>query len=238
MMNRIVKPAIILASIAFASSLLLSHVQKITYPRIVRQQKEKQQKALAVVLPGYLDIEKKSVIIDGKDFTFWKGTRTEEGRSLTGYAFITSSAGYSGDIQSMVGINGKGEILGLSILQQTETPGLGARCQEIASSETLFSTIFGDGASDRGETRPWFQIQFNDIDAFDSIKVLKIANWDSSMHDELRERNAVSAITGATITSRAVAKGVEKGIALLREALEKSGEGPKLNTKAGEEGSP
>lgn len=239
-MDKIIKPAVILAIVAFASSLLLSHVKKITYPSILKQQQEKQQQALAVVLPGYTDIEKKNVVVDGADFIYWQGSKQVDGGTTRGYAFITSRSGYSGDVESMVGVDEAGKILGLSVLLQTETPGLGARCQEIASSSTFFGAIgsfFTGKTQDSGDSLPWFQLQFNGLDTGSPMKVIKQGDWNPSMRDGLIEQNAISAITGATITSRTILGSVEDGVARLKKALESSADNEKTNEGTGQGGS-
>lgn len=222
-MDKIIKPAVVLAVVAFASSLLLSHVKKITYPNILRQQQEKQIQALAIVLPGYSDIEKKTVQIDGADFTFWQGSKNDDKTILKGYAFITSRTGFSGDVESMVGVDESGKILGISVLLQTETPGLGARCQEIASSNTFLGTLLGSSSGESEQTLPWFQLQFNGLDTRSPMKVVKQGDWNPSMRENLIGQNAISAITGATITSRTILKSVESGVVLLNKALESMG---------------
>ncbi len=217
-MNFVVKPAIILALVTLVSALVLSHIQRITYPNILKQQKEKQDRSLSLVLPGYTVGEKKEVEINGEDFNYWRGEKeTEEGVS-TGYAYIASAPGYSGDVVTMVGVDKEGSILGLSILQQTETPGLGARCTEVASSQTFLGFITG-GDEEVGETVPWFQKQFRGLDAMEKIRILQKGDWNPSMKDDLLERNAITSLTGATITSRAVVDGVKKGFKKLKSAV-------------------
>ncbi|MBN1370228.1 MAG: FMN-binding protein [Dehalococcoidaceae bacterium] len=46
---------------------------------------------------------------------------------LLGYAFTASKAGYSGDINIMVGLSDKETVKGVLIISQTETPGIGTR---------------------------------------------------------------------------------------------------------------
>ncbi len=217
-MNFVVKPAIILALVTLIAAAVLSQVKRITYPNILQQQKEKQNQALSLVLPGYRVGDKKDVTVDGEDFTYWPAGK-ETGDGLTeGYAFVSSAPGYSGDIRVMVGVDREGNILGLSILQQTETPGLGARCEEVASART-FLDIFTGGETEEEDTVPWFQKQFAGLDAAEKIKILQKGDWKPAMSGELREQNAITSLTGATITSRAVIDAVKKGVAKLGQAV-------------------
>jgi len=53
-----------------------------------------------------------------------------DGGLLLGYAFTASKAGYSGDINIMVGLSDKDTVKGVLIMSQTETPGIGTRILE------------------------------------------------------------------------------------------------------------
>jgi electron transport complex protein RnfG len=219
-MANIIKSTLILATIAFIASMALSHINTITYPSILRQEKQKQDDALKTVLPGYTIVEQKRADSDGDTFMYWIGERVDGEKRVRGYAFLTEKSGYSGLVKSMIGVNERGIIIGISILQQTETPGLGARCTEIASKETFFGHLFGKTKVDEWESPPWFQEQFNGLDASRKIDILKRGDWTSKMREELIARNAISAITGATITSRTVRDSIERGMKRLRMVVE------------------
>jgi Predicted NADH:ubiquinone oxidoreductase, subunit RnfG len=78
----------------------------------------------------------------------------------------------------LVGFDFKGEIKGIKILSQEETPGLGAKIDEIKF----------------GEKKPWFLQQF-----------------EGRLAGELDLRD-IQAITGATISSKAVLEGVKNSV--------------------------
>ncbi len=218
-MGNIAKPTIILALIVFFATFALSHINKITYPDIIKQEKQKQENALAVALPGYRILSEKKSCIDGSDFIYWTGEKIQEGRVLKGYAFIAEKNGYSGPVRTIVGVDEKRIILGISIVQQSETPGLGARCTEIASKETFIQHFFGRSAAHEEKPSPWFQDQFKGLDTGVKILVMKKGDWKPEMRRELLEKNGISAITGATITTRTVRDSIEKGIINLKKAL-------------------
>lgn len=92
-----------------------------------------------------------------------------------GKAILVSPYGYAGNIDMLVGVGADGEIKGIKILRQRETPGLGANI-----------------------TRQNFLFQF----------------IGKSARDPLEPKKDIDAITGATISSRAVCAGA-------REALRK-----------------
>jgi len=101
-----------------------------------------------------------------------------------GYAFTAAGGGYGGNIDILVGLDSGFEIKGISILSQTETPGLGARITESS-----------------------FTDQFKGLSA-DSIALRS-------------EGGNIDAITGATISSRAVVEAIQGKMKEVIENLEK-----------------
>lgn len=222
-MNNIIKPTIILAIIAFVAAFALSHIKTITYPNIQRQEREKQEAALRAVLPaGYAVKEEKNPKIEGSEFKYWIAEgKDEKGAVVKAYAFIAEKGGYSGPVRSMVGVDEKGIVLGISVLQQSETPGLGARSIEIASRETFWGHFFGIGKTpEDNPVTPWFQDQFKGLDTNKKIEILKKGDWNPAMKEELLAKNSISAITGATVTSKAVRDSIALGIETLHKAIQ------------------
>ncbi|MFW5770086.1 MAG: FMN-binding protein, partial [Spirochaetota bacterium] len=74
-------------------------------------------------------------------------------------------------------------------------------------------------------SRPWFQKQFTGLSVDQQIEIVKKGDWQPSMKEQLREKNAVTTITGATITTKTVRDAIMKGIEKLHRAREKSTEG-------------
>ncbi|MBN1531884.1 MAG: RnfABCDGE type electron transport complex subunit G [Spirochaetes bacterium] len=217
-MNSIVKPTLILGLVALISAWVLSLVNSVTAPRIAQLQRDIRSRALETVLPGYTVEEEKKVTVNGKELTYWRAAKKiDEKTSRRGYAFIASGQGYSGEVQSIVGVDDTGRIIAISIVLQSETPGLGARCQELASKKTLAGVFLG-GNNGPESTVPWFQQQFAGLDLNRKIQVLKKGDWNPDMQEELQQQNAISAITGATITSRTVKESIERGMEMLRSA--------------------
>jgi electron transport complex protein RnfG len=222
-MNNITKPTIVLTVIAFAAAFALSHINRITRPSIEKQEREKQEAALKAVLPaGFAVKEERNPTVEGKQFRYWIAEgRDEKGAVSRAYAFIAEKGGYSGPVRSMVGVDEKGILLGISVLQQSETPGLGARAIEIASRETFWGHFFGIGETPKDNPlSPWFQEQFKGLDTNKKIEILKKGDWNPSMREELLSKNGISAITGATVTSKAVRDSIALGIETLHKAVQ------------------
>jgi electron transport complex protein RnfG len=217
--NYLAKPTFILALVVFLAAFILSHVKEITYPSILRQTEEKEKLALNLVLPGYHSLLKRRVEIEGKDFIFWEGEKKDLNKESKGYAFISFEPGYSGPVKSMVGFNDQGKILGIYILEQTETPGLGARCLEVASSQLFWTSFFKAKKKNLNHSRPWFQEQFKGLDLTKGIKILQKGDWNQSLRKELLQVNGITSLTGATITSKAVTKSLQAGFKVLKEKI-------------------
>jgi electron transport complex protein RnfG len=217
----VIKPILVMAAIAFACTYALTHINRLSEPRIKEQVRQKRMRALALVLPGYTVGEEIRETIEGREFGYWEGVREldENGvkREARGFAFIASAPGYADRIDTMVGVDEAGVILGISIIGQSETPGLGARCVEVAATETLWDVLRGDSKKGDDAT-PWFQEQFSGLNAVSNISILKLGDWGPAVAEELREKNAITALTGATITSEAVVKSIRGGIDLLVKA--------------------
>lgn len=101
---------------------------------------------------------------------------------LTAIAFQTSSVGYGGPIVQLLAVDSQGRILGVRVLSHKETPGL---ADKIEISKSGWITVF-DGLSLENT-------------ALDQWKVKK----DGGQFDQF---------AGATITPRAVVKGVLRGL--------------------------
>ncbi len=102
--------------------------------------------------------------------------------NTVGYAFFVEGKGYGGVIKTLVGVDREKKITGIVILSQQETPGLGDRITEVKP----------------GDSKPWFQKQF-----------------EGKTSDELKlKRNGggIDAVTGATISSKAVLDSVRAGL--------------------------
>ncbi len=62
----------------------------------------------------------------GEEVTIYRALR---GRLVTGVAFRVSGSGYAGPIELILGLDTRGEILGVRVLAHAETPGLGDKIE-------------------------------------------------------------------------------------------------------------
>ena len=152
-------------------AVILAGVNSVTAPRIADLNARKTQEAVEAVLPGG-GVEVAFTDSTGLVATVYQGD--------AGYAVKVNPSGFNGTVSMMVGVDNNGSVLGISIISQTETAGLGA----VSAAETSAGEAF------RG--------QFAGMSG--SVSVSK-------------DGGQVDAITGATITSRAVCTGVNAALA-------------------------
>jgi len=150
----------------------LAGVNAITKDKIAAAQKEKTEKAMLAVLPGY----------DGFTEVTFKGDETVKAvyrpaGAEDAYVAQVAPMGFGGEILLMVGVK-DGQVTGISVVSQSETAGLGA----VAADKTA-----------KGES---FRGQF------------------AGKSGTLTVGTDIEAITGATITSKAVTDGVNAALAV------------------------
>ena len=199
-----------LTAIAAAASFGLSAVYNATH-EITEEYKRQEQasarvEALGCTIDAVFEETVTDSLIDGRPFSFYTAYADESRAEVLGYAFSAYGKGYSSTIETIVGVQGDGSICGIKIVDQKETPGLGAKVQEVASENTLWAVLSG-GAVDESGKRPWFQVQYDGLKAED-LKVVKSPS-----------EEGILAITGATISSDAVTESVKRGLTTLMNVV-------------------
>ena len=186
-MRDILKLGAILMIYSLVAAGALAFVNIETIPQIRQNKMDAEDAARALVLPGMAGgYELKN---EGSDFLYWIGYRDAQKSEPGGYIFITRESGYSSTLEIMVGVLDD-KITGVKILFQQETPGLGAKTEEVR----------------HGETEPWFTSQFKGKSASDNIRVIK-------------DGGSIDSITGATISSRAVTDAINRGLLELQRKV-------------------
>jgi electron transport complex protein RnfG len=200
-MNNIFRFAFILFVVNLIAASILAGVYNITKARIEEEKNLIQEEALRQVMPDTVGDRLEPVTKDGIT-KYWKAFKGQD-RRVTGYVFVTNKYGYSSVIETMVGMKKDGTITGVRVLSQNETPGLGAKIIEITSNRTLFKAlkeIFSKQKHSKVVISPYFTDQFEGRD----IRGIELS------------KNNIHAITGATISSRAVLNSIKSmGIELL-----------------------
>ncbi|MBU0580161.1 MAG: RnfABCDGE type electron transport complex subunit G [Candidatus Margulisbacteria bacterium] len=167
-----------IAIFAAVSALILAGVFSIANPLIEKSKQKEIQTALTEILPNAVSFKK--IENNEKNLSFYQGLDAH--KKVVGYILPAFGKGYSSTIEMLVAIDHKKKILGLKIINQQETPGLGTRIMEVKE----------------GASSPWFQAQF--VNKIPTALKLK------------KDGGSIDAITGATISSKAVVTGLAQEI--------------------------
>lgn len=205
-MKGIFKFAFILFIVNFAAAAILAGMYLLTKPNIEAQEKMIQAESLKEVMPEAIGDRLEPVNKDNR-IEYWRVFKGADPK-ITGYIFIAEKYGYSSVIQTMIGMKRDGTITGVRVLSQNETPGLGAKITEVLSNITLWDScrgIFCSKKTSSGKISPYFTEQFKNMNARD----LELS------------KNKVHAITGATISSKAVVDSIKQKAAEILNNTEK-----------------
>ena len=165
----VLRLAVTLLVIAGVMAAALAGVNSVTAPIIEKLTYEKTQAAVSAVLPGGGDtVEFPAMDLVSKVY-----------RGENGYAVEVTPSGFDNTITMMVGVDNAGAVTGISVIDHSETAGLGA----VAAATTA-----------AGEA---FRAQF--VGKSGAVAVSK-------------DGGELDAITGATITSRAICVGVNAAL--------------------------
>lgn len=108
---------------------------------------------------------------------------TDASGSLLGYAVGIVTNGYGGPIDLIIGLSPDlAKIAGMEVVSDSETPGMGSRIAD-----------------------DWFRKQFEGLNPLDTITYVKNATPDSA-------KNQIEAISGATISTKAVLSGLNSNL--------------------------
>lgn len=183
-MSTTTRMIMVLAVITTISGGILAAWDSFTQPEIEQHRLAKIKSAVADVLPHHDHYEE----IQGGGKTFYVG-KDASGKTV-GIAFRAAGSGFQGEIAMMVGVTPDFEqVTGIAILEQIETPGLGSKIERDPSNR---------------ENPEWFTEQFQGVPTTPDITALKNETPD--------QPTEVQAITGATISSRAVVSILNRGI--------------------------
>lgn len=119
-----------LTVICLVCSALLGGAYAITKDKIDEAEINKQNEAIARVVPEFDNIPSEEVFeveLEGKKYAVYPAKLSGE---VVGYAINTSATGFSGPVVIMVGITAEGRIFNTVPVSHAETPGLGAKISE------------------------------------------------------------------------------------------------------------
>lgn len=202
--KNIIKDACVLLIITIVAGLALGWVHQITLKPIQNERDKRKTEAYQKVAPMGKEFE--PILSEYYQLSFDKidesleemkylvlnevvNVKDETGEVIGRVINLTTAEGYQGGIQIVVGIGQKGEVSGISILRISETAGLGMNA--------LKPEFYGQFAAENEEA------------VVESFKVVK---------DKNAPYGEIDALSGATITSKAVVNEVNGALAFYRYA--------------------
>lgn len=124
-MKYYLKLGFVLLIITIIASGVLAYINSITKPIIEENQRKTKEEARLEVLPSAITFDSLSYFNEEIVYT-GKNEKSE----IVGYTFVASLYGYSGDVKSMIGVTPELAVNKIKIIEQKETPGLGANCEK------------------------------------------------------------------------------------------------------------
>jgi electron transport complex protein RnfG len=180
---------IVLTAVGLLSGSFLATVGMLTKEQIALNIQQEIEEAIVHVIPGTVSSEKLYV---EKGLTIYGG-KDEDG-TLIGFGILASGVGFQDKIDLMLGTNTSlTRIKKLKIIEQKETPGLGAKIED-------------DDA---------FLIFWENKDCSESLTLRKPA---AKTPEELAPME-INTITGATISSESVLKIVNRSLERVRQLI-------------------
>ena len=203
--KRVGYQAVLLGGFSTLATALLVAGNIATKEDILERQKEDLLRSLNQVIPAEhydSDLLQQPLSMQdakGRALTVYRGL---EGMRINALAWEVVGQGYAGEIRLILGINAKGEILGVRVLSHAETPGLGDKI-EIEKDDWILS--------------------FNDL----SLESTSAKAWHVK-----KDGGRFDQFSGATITPRAVVEAVHSGLSFFDEHKDELLNPPVINTES------
>ena len=202
--QRVGYQAMLLGGFSTLATALLVAGNLATREAIVERQQEDLQDSLSQVVPAdHHDnnlLQQPLQLQDdqGRPVTIYRGTR---GMQVSAMAWEISGQGYAGEIHLILGLDAKGEILGVRVLSHAETPGLGDKIE--------------------AEKSDWI-LGFNGLSLGDPPAEQWQVKKDGGRFDQF---------SGATITPRGVVKAIKQGLSFYQTHRTELLNPPVINTQ-------
>jgi electron transport complex protein RnfG len=124
-MKYYIKLSLILLIFCAVASGILAYINSLTEP-VIKDRKAKEEVATRSELIPDADFHE-ARMADGT--AYFVAVSKASGDTL-GYTFIAAKTGYSSKVQTMVGVDKNLTVLKIKVIDQAETPGLGANCTQ------------------------------------------------------------------------------------------------------------
>lgn len=200
-MKQMVHYALVLLILGGTAGVGLYGVNNLTSERIAEAMKRNLTEGQKQLFPAAASFDGPlSFPLSSDSGTYYKVLGADN--TVIGYELDGAVQGYQSKVRVLTGLTTNGVITGIKVLEQAETPGLGAEVQAVPSTRTLWSALAGLFSEAEKESAaallPPFQAQFAGKD-LGGLAVVKQKN-----------PGKIEAISGATITSEAVTRAVRE----------------------------
>lgn len=132
--SSITNMVLVLVGVALITGGILAYVNHITEAPIKLQAEKTLADGIKAVMGGVqLSVAENDTIkqtIKGKEAVFVIHKTVDSNKQDLGVAIESTTGGFGGDLKVLVGFDKDGNILGYTILQHAETPGLGAKADK------------------------------------------------------------------------------------------------------------
>jgi len=180
-----------LVTLLVAAGLLLA-AYNISLPARENRIQEELTAKMQTILPG-------STAFVQEEYTGEDANIRAVYKGETGYVVNTVTYGYAGNITMLIGVSNEGKVTGLQVRDMQETYGLGAKALTDWEFLAQFLNTTGNVA-----------IATSGADAFSSAT--------QKVEGEAAEQVTVDGLTGATVTSKAIAKSVNSAVGFVTGA--------------------
>lgn len=179
-----------LLALVLAAGILLGAYNGLGAIRQARHEAELTAK-MQTILPG-------STVFTAEEYTGEDANIRTVYKGETGYVVETCTYGYAGNITMLIGVSNEGKVTGLQIRQMQETWGLGAQALTDWEFLAQFLNTTGNVA-----------IATSGADAFSGA---------TGTVEAAGEETYVDGISGATVTSKAIARSVNSAVGFVTGA--------------------
>jgi electron transport complex protein RnfG len=230
MRSRSIYP-VVLGAVCLVSGLTLGVTYSVVRGRIAAKEQDVLKEALRVALPeaeefvtgGYVARDREGGYHVVGSIEEFERDRAEKNYvavgevrvglrdgEMVGHVAEGFGQGYSSRIRVAVGIDADAsKVVAIKVVFQQETPGLGARVNEVQTSDTLWSVLLGKRSQEDGPFLPWFQANFS------GVSMEKLLTISTLKGQDINGDGKPDAITGASISSNAVLRAVRDAIGQL-----------------------
>ncbi len=151
--STITNMVIVLVGVALVTGSILAYVNHVTEEPIKLQAEKSLADGIKAVMGGVeLTVAKEDTVKQtaaGKELTFVIHETVGKDSKPIGVAVESTTGGFGGDLKVLVGFDTDGNILGYTILQHSETPGLGAKADKWFQKEGKGCVVGKNPAADK-----------------------------------------------------------------------------------------